>query len=127
MFNKNHPKAIRTHHANRYKKNGITINSICTDNEAGKDKVVSAINDSSELELVKVVPPVKQAEAKSLFEQIDGQVIRFISEKYGEIAGKANQKSLYVNCHIYYTDPDFVLYRGGMGSYYNWTGRTVRT
>ena len=71
------------------------------------------------------VPPEKRVEVKSLFEQIDGQVLRFIAEKYGEIALEANQKSLYVNCHIYYAAPDFILYRGGMGSHYNWTGRTI--
>ena len=57
LLNRNHPKGVRTHHANRYKKNGITINSICTDNEIGKDKIVAAINDSNELEVVKVDSP----------------------------------------------------------------------
>ena len=63
--------------------------------------------------------------AKSVFEQIDGQVIRFISQTYGETAGEAGQKNLYANSHIYYVDPNFVFFKGGMGFYYNWTGRTI--
>jgi len=61
LLNKNHPRGVRTHHANRYRKNGETIDSICTDNEAGKDKIVEAINDSDELELVKVESPESEA------------------------------------------------------------------
>ena len=57
LLNKNHPRGVRTHHANRYRKNSETINSICTDNEIGKDKIVAAINDNDELELVKVESP----------------------------------------------------------------------
>jgi hypothetical protein len=64
-------------------------------------------------------------EERSLFEQIDGQVIRFISEKYGEIAGEAGKEILYANSHIYYVNSDFVLYNGGMGFYYNWTGKVI--
>ncbi len=64
-------------------------------------------------------------EAESVFGEIDGQVIRFISEKYGGTAAVAGEKNLYANSHIYYVDPNFVLYNGGMGFYYNWTGRTI--
>ncbi len=64
-------------------------------------------------------------DAKSVFEEIDGQVIRFISGKYGETADVAGQKNLYANSHVYYVDSNFVLYNGGMGFYYNWTGRTI--
>jgi len=72
-------------------------------------------------QLKKVKPETK----KSVFEQIDGQVIKFISEKYGKTAGEAGQKNLYANSHIYYVDPNFTLYNGGMGFYYNWTGQTI--
>lgn len=60
LLNKNHPRGVRTHHAGRYRENGKRINSICTDNEEGKNKIVAAIKASDELKLVKVVPPVGQ-------------------------------------------------------------------
>jgi len=60
LLNKDHPKGVRTHHANRYRENGETIDSICTNTEEGKDKIVAVIEDSDELKLVKVVPPMGQ-------------------------------------------------------------------
>ncbi len=64
-------------------------------------------------------------ETKSVFEKIDGQVIRFISEKYGQTAGEANQNKLYANSHIYYVDPNLFVYNGGMGFYYNFSGQSI--
>ncbi|MHC4737504.1 MAG: HEAT repeat domain-containing protein [Planctomycetota bacterium] len=125
LLNKNHPRGVRTHHANRYRKNGEIINNICTDNEAGKDKIVAAINDSDELDLVKVVPPIKQAQVESIFEQIDYQVLRFLGEQFGKTALEAGQQHLSVNSHIYYVDRDGYRYQGGMNAFYNWTGRTI--
>jgi len=78
------------------------------------------INKAKE-QLDKITPVTK-----SLFEQIDGQVIRFILEKYGEFASKANEKNLYTNCHVYYVDPNLETTYGGIGSYYNWTGQTIK-
>jgi len=62
-FNKNHPRGVRTHHAGRYRQNGQTINTICTDTEAGKDKIVSMLNSRDDLVLIKVVPPKSAAPA----------------------------------------------------------------
>jgi len=72
-------------------------------------------------QLKKVKPETK----KSLFEQIDGQVIKFIGDKYGQTAAEAETKHLYCNSHIYYVDSNFVLCHGGLAYYYNWTGRTI--
>lgn len=55
LFNKVCPKAVATHHAKRYRKSGVTIDSICTNDEVGKDKIVAAINNSDELKFIKVV------------------------------------------------------------------------
>jgi len=77
--------------------------------------------EKADEQLKKLKPETK----KSVFEQIDGQVIKFFAEKYGETAAEAGQKNLYANSHIYYVDPNFILYKGGMGFYYNWTGQTV--
>lgn len=62
---------------------------------------------------------------KSVFEQIDGQAIKFIAEQYGQTVSEAGEKNLYANSHVYYVDPNFILYRGGVGYYYNWTGQTI--
>lgn len=48
-------------------------------------------------QLKKVKPETK----KSVFEQFDGQVVRFISETYGQTAGEAGQKNLYANRGIF--------------------------
>lgn len=125
LLNKVHPRGVRTHHAGRYRNNGKRINSICTDNEDGKDKLVAAIKESDELELVKVVPPAGQAK-ESVFEQIDYQVIQFIGEQYGKIATEARQQYLLVNSHIYYVDADGFLFWGGMNAFYNRTGQTIK-
>ncbi len=71
LLNKNHPKGVRTHHASRYRKNGEMIDSICTDNETGKDKIVAAINNSSELELIKVDSPAEATMTQELHNTID--------------------------------------------------------
>lgn len=55
LLNTIHPKGVRTFRANRYRANGETIDSICTDTEESKNKLVAAINNSSStLKLVKV-------------------------------------------------------------------------
>ncbi|GEM_PF-651199 len=78
-----------------------------------------ALADRAAKELEKIEPK------ESVFEQIDLQTARFISEKLGETALEANQKNLLVNSHIYYISFNGYCYRGGMNSFYNWTGRTI--
>lgn len=86
-------------------------------------KTQKVLVEKADEQLKKIRPETK----KSVFEQIDGQVIKFISETYGQTAAEAGQQNLYANSHIYYVDPNFALYNGGMGFYYNWTGQTITT
>lgn len=72
-------------------------------------------------QLKKVKPETK----KSVFEQIDYQVTRFLGDQFGKIALEAGQKHLLVNSHIYYVDPNGFRYQGGMNAFYNRTGRTI--
>jgi tetratricopeptide (TPR) repeat protein len=72
-------------------------------------------------QLEKIEPKTKD----SVFEQIDYQTIRFISEQFGKVALEANQQHLAVNSHVYYADPNGYRYSGGMNAFYNWTGRTI--
>ncbi len=67
LFNQKHPKGVRTHHANRYRKNGEQINSICTDTQEGTDKIVEMLRQHPQLEFIKVVPPVSQAGKQVIF------------------------------------------------------------
>jgi Tfp pilus assembly protein PilF len=96
LLNKNYPKGVRTHHASRYRKNDEMIDSICTDNETGKDKIVAAINNSSELELVKVDSPAEVTMTQELSHDDDkqagkgsfsggGHAVRFKSSAPGNI------------------------------------------
>ena len=64
VFNRSHPKGVKTHHANRYRKDGKNINSICTDNKTGKDKIVTMIENNGQLALVKVETP-KQSQSNN--------------------------------------------------------------
>ncbi len=57
LFNQRHPKGVRTHHASRYRQNGETISSICTDSSQETDKIVEMLKQHPQLELVKVVSP----------------------------------------------------------------------
>jgi len=75
----------------------------------------------AEKQLEKVRPEPKE----SVFEQIDYQVTRFLGEKFGETAMEAGQRHLAVNSHVYYVDREGFSYKGGLNSYYNWTGRTI--
>jgi len=122
LLNRNHPKGVKTHHANRYRKNGITINSICTDTKEGKEKIVAVIDGSDELELVKVDSPQSKG---NLFEILGGDVCSYLGNKYGEVCAEAGMKKLYSHSHIYFVDGDFVLRMGGMGYIYNWTGKPI--
>jgi hypothetical protein len=72
-------------------------------------------------QLKKIKPETKE----SVFEQTDYQVIRFIGEKFGETALEAGQQNLLVNSHVYYIDRNGILYKGGMNSFHNWTGKTI--
>jgi len=72
-------------------------------------------------QLKKVKPETK----KSVFEEIDYQVIRFLGEQFGKTALEAGQQHLSVNSHIYYVDRDGFRYQGGMNAFFNWTGRTI--
>ncbi|MCD4830640.1 MAG: M48 family metalloprotease [Anaerohalosphaeraceae bacterium] len=62
---------------------------------------------------------------ESVFEQVDGQVLRFLGEEFGKTALEAGQQHLSVNSHVYYIDLDGYSYWGGINAYYNWTGRTI--
>lgn len=90
-------------------------------------KVVSAyssqrtVADKAAKQLEQLVPKTRD----SVFEQIDGQAIRFLAEQFGKTASDANQQHLAVNSHVSYVDPEGYRYSGGMNAYYNWTGRTI--
>ena len=72
-------------------------------------------------QLKKIKPETK----KSVFEEIDYQVIRFLGEQFGKTALEAGQQHLLVNSQIYYVDLNGFCYQGGMNAFYNWTGRTI--
>ena len=72
-------------------------------------------------QLKKIKPETKE----SVFEKIDGQVIRFLSEQFGKTAIESEEQHLSVNSHVYYVGYDGFRYQGGMNAFYNWTGRTI--
>lgn len=51
-FNKNHPRAVRTHHYRTRVKNNMLVGHICVDTNEGKDLVVSMLEESRQLKLV---------------------------------------------------------------------------
>jgi len=103
------------------KPNFKTDVQVGVEKDKGQEPEVSSQNKTGEAGQVEKIEP----KVKSVFEQIDGQVIKFIGDTYGQTAAEAESKHLYANSHIYYVDPNFVLYRGGMNYYYNQTGRTI--
>ncbi len=68
---------------------------------------------------------IKPEPKDSVFEQVDYHILRFLGNKFGETATEAGQQSIGVNSHLYYVDQDGFSYRGGLNSYYNWTGQTI--
>ena len=125
MFNANHPQDVSTYYYKTTYKDGSIVGYISTDTEAEKDKLLHMINASSELKLTGTIVPEKLQPKESVFEQIDYQVIRFISEQFGKTAFEAGEQHLMVNSHVYYVDRDGFRYQGGMNAFYNWTGRTI--
>lgn len=123
LFNANYPDDVSTYYYRTSMEDGNLTGYISTDTEQERDKLIDMVNANPDLTLEKVMPESKTKEC--IFTEIDGQVIRFISGKYGETAEQAGQENLFANSHIYYVNSDFVLYKGGMNSYYNWTGRSV--
>ena len=105
-----------------YQKKGDTARAAEYFRKVVKDfPTQKALAERAAQELEKIEPKTKD----SVFEQIDLQAIRFISEQFGKTAYEANQKHLLVNSQIYHVSEDGFLYQGGMNGFYNWTGRTI--
>jgi tetratricopeptide (TPR) repeat protein len=81
----------------------------------------SSVVKKAQKQLDKIKPEPKE----SVFEQVNYHILRFLGEKFGESAVKAGQQSIIVNSHLYYVDQDGFCYKGGLNSYYNWTGQTI--
>lgn len=70
--------------------------------------------------------PEDMGDGESLYHKLPVDVINYIGAEYGAISARAGGVDyLYSNSHIYYVDSDFVLRKGGMGYYFNQTGRPV--
>lgn len=53
-FNADYPRGVQTHHYRAQVKGGILVGQICVDAEAGRDAIISMLQENEKLELVKV-------------------------------------------------------------------------
>lgn len=105
-----------------------TVNDIDLETvENGKAGLEIFLRKHPNAKPVKISNSTVRGDKANLFEKIDIQATRFIGEQFGTIALEANKQHLPVNSHINYVDSNGTLYSGGMNSFYNWTGRTIKS